>query len=123
MRNVFERRKEILSVMNIRRHDTVLNLAFEFGVNEKTIRRDIEALSCDAPIYTTCGRHGGGVHMLDGCAAGRKYLSDKQEALLQQLLLTLDAEDAETMRGLLKSFAVPKKCEVRVCHESHKIRR
>ncbi|MCL2796830.1 MAG: SNF2-related protein [Firmicutes bacterium] len=63
--------------MNIRRHDTVFRLAFEFGVNEKTIRRDIEVLALAHPLYTTCGRHGGGVHMMDGCSAGRKFLSDK----------------------------------------------
>jgi len=41
-----------------------MNLAFEFGVSERTIRRDIDALSLVAPIYTQAGRYGGGVYIL-----------------------------------------------------------
>ena len=41
-----ERRAAILDALCIRRQDTIANLAEEFGVNEKTIRRDIEELSC-----------------------------------------------------------------------------
>ena len=37
-----ERRAAILDALCVRRQDTVANLAAEFGVNEKTIRRDIE---------------------------------------------------------------------------------
>ena len=40
-----ERRAAIFDALCIRRHDTVENLASEFGVSEKTIRRDIEELS------------------------------------------------------------------------------
>ena len=39
-----ERRAAILDALCIRRQDTIANLAEEFGVNEKTIRRDIEEL-------------------------------------------------------------------------------
>lgn len=37
-----ERRAAIFDALCIRRQDTVENLASEFGVSEKTIRRDIE---------------------------------------------------------------------------------
>ena len=36
-----ERRKEILEVLSMRRVEQINNLAFQFGVSEKTIRRDI----------------------------------------------------------------------------------
>jgi predicted DNA-binding transcriptional regulator YafY len=81
VRSALERRKEILSVLNIRRQDTVSNLAFEFCVSVRTILRDIELLCIDYPIYTVQGK-GGGVYMLDGCKAGRKYMSEAQEELL-----------------------------------------
>ena len=113
MRSTLERRKEILDVMNVRRHDTVSNLAFEFGVNEKTIRRDIETLTLDYPIYTMCGKHGGGVYIMEGRSTGRKRLSDKQAELLNSLLPGLNIEEAETMRDIIKTFAVPKKGEKR----------
>ena len=112
MQSALERRKAILDLMNDRRHDTVSNLAFEFGVSVRTILRDLELLCIDYPIYTVQG-NGGGVHMMDGRYAGRKFMSDKQEELLQKLLPGLGADDAETMRGILKSFAVPKKGERR----------
>jgi predicted ArsR family transcriptional regulator len=108
MQGALERRQEILSVISSRRHDTIDNLAFEFGVSRRTIRYDIEALSMDNPIYTTQGG-GGGVHMVDGCFAGRKYITDKQEELLRRLLSGLTGEDVEIMNCILKSFAVPKK--------------
>lgn len=50
-----ERRAAIFDALCIRRHDTVENLASEFGVSEKTIRRDIEELSCSYPIETVRG--------------------------------------------------------------------
>lgn len=40
-----ERRDEIIKLLCRRRHETIPNLAFEFGVSERTIRRDIEAVT------------------------------------------------------------------------------
>jgi len=108
MQNALERRQEILSALNARRHDTLDNLAHQFDVSKMTVRRDIEALSAFQPIYTVQGS-GGGVFMIDGCYAGRKYMTDKQEGLLQRLLPALDGDDAETLRSVLKFFAAPKK--------------
>lgn len=112
MQSALERRQELLAVMNVRRHDTVENLAFEFGVSARTIRRDIETLSMDNPIYTMQG-NSGGIQMMDGRSSGRKYLSDKQEEVLQRLLPTVDSSDAVTLHEILKTFAVPKKGERR----------
>jgi len=108
VRNALERRKGILDFMNIQRHDTVSNLAFEFHVSKKTIFRDISILETKYPIYCLHGRPGG-VHMVDGFYLDRKYLSDKQSELLERLLPNLSTEDAETMKSIIKSFAVPKR--------------
>jgi len=64
MMSLFERRTALLQRLYERKHDTLMNLAFEFGVSERTIRRDIDALSLVAPIYTQAGRYGGGVYIL-----------------------------------------------------------
>ena len=69
-----ERRQAILEVLSVRRYETRYNLAFEFSVNEKTIRRDIEILSLDYPIYTTQGQ-GGGIHVADNFKLGKSYPS------------------------------------------------
>jgi predicted DNA-binding transcriptional regulator YafY len=110
MRTALERRQEILSLLNVRRYETIHNLAFEFGVSYSTIKRDILVLSSiSTPIYTTAGRYGGGVYMMDGASAGRKYLSDEQTALLKKLAPTLSDDDRTTMQAILKIFAVPEK--------------
>ena len=54
-----ERRNEILKVLCRRGYETAGNLAFEFGVSERTVRRDIEVLSRNNPIYTKSGGHAG----------------------------------------------------------------
>lgn len=80
-----ERRAAILDALCVRRQDTVANLAEEFGVNEKTIRRDIEELACSYPIETVRGRYGGGVKVLDWYHRNVKTLSPEQAALLKKL--------------------------------------
>lgn len=105
-----ERRMEILERLSMTRHDSIDNIAFEFGKNRRTIERDIETLTLSYPIYTTKGT-GGGVHVVDGWYIGRKYLKPQQKALLEQLSETLTGEEAKTMREILKTFAleIPKK--------------
>ena len=58
-----ERRQALIELLCERRHDKIGNLAFEFGVNEKTIRRDIQELSLSYPIYTECSRGKAGVYI------------------------------------------------------------
>ncbi len=70
----FERKLEILKVLNNRRKETISNLAIEFGVSERTIRRDIEDLSLRFPIYTVQGRYKGGVHIMEGVEIDKKLL-------------------------------------------------
>lgn len=108
MQSALERRQEILEVLCERRHDSVENLANEFGVGERTIRRDIEYLSLSYPIYTTQGK-GGGIHVSDGYKFGKKYLTDKQSELLEKLAKGLTGEDLATMQAILKTFTEPRR--------------
>lgn len=80
-----ERREAILDVLCQRKHDQIKNLAEEFGVSERTIRTDIEVLSCSYPIETVRGRYGGGVKVADWYHRDRKTLSPEQVALLKRL--------------------------------------
>ena len=82
-----ERRAALLKKLCRRRHETIANLAAEFGVSERTIRRDIEEMSLSEPIYTQPGRYGGGVYVTDNFYMDRMYLGDAEIALLQKLLL------------------------------------
>ena len=58
MEKTVERRQMILEVLCERRFERIDNLAFEFKVNRRTIRRDIEILSITFPFYTTKGTGG-----------------------------------------------------------------
>lgn len=69
MQSALERRQALFELMCERRHEKIDNLAFEFGVDRRTIRKDIALLSLSRPIYTTRGT-GGGVHIVDGYGGG-----------------------------------------------------
>lgn len=100
-----ERRSAILETMCIRRQDTIENLAQEFHVNERTIRRDILELSCSYPIETVRGRYGGGVKVADWFRSRSKTLSQEQSALLKKLAPTLSGTDLEVMNSIITQFA------------------
>ena len=99
-----ERRKQILDLLCQRRRDTVQNLATEFGVCERTIRRDIEELTLTYPLETARGRYGGGVRMADWYFQNRPKLSPKQTALLKRLAVGLYGEDLNEMNQILARF-------------------
>lgn len=101
-----ERRMEIMEVLCQRRHDTMKNLAFEFGVTERTIRNDISILSLSYPLETIRGRYGGGVKVMDGFYMNRKYLKPEQKNLLERLSTNLSGEDLSIMNSILKEFAL-----------------
>lgn len=80
-----ERRNAILKALCRRRYDTIRNLAEEFGVSERTIRRDIEVLSYTEPLYTQTGRYYGGVYVVDGYTMDRMYVSQDEAKVLHKL--------------------------------------
>ncbi len=79
-----ERRKEIMRILCRRRHETISNLAQEFGVSARTILRDIEILSLTEPIYTMCGRYGG-VYVMDNYYMSGMYMTEKELSVLHKL--------------------------------------
>ncbi len=85
-----ERRNGILKNLCRRRYETIQNLASEFGVSERTIRRDIEALSLSAPIYTQTGRYSGGIYIMEEYSMDRMYMNDVEIGVLQKLSLAVE---------------------------------
>ena len=100
-----ERRRRLLNVLCLRRHDTYDNLAHEFNVCKRTIRYDVAALMCKYPIETVSGRYGGGVKVSDNFFPYRKTLSAKQIGLLIRLSAQLDGEDQATISGIIFQLA------------------
>ena len=103
-----ERRRAILEALCERRFDTQGNLAFEFGVTQRTIATDILVLSCYYPIYTVKGGRGG-VYVEDWYRLDCKFFTDKQLELAEKLLPHLQGEDHETMLSMIHTFAPGKR--------------
>ena len=70
------RRAKIIELLNLRRRDTMQNLADEFGVSWDTIQRDITILELEYPLEITRG-NGGGVALREGCPLTQRDLSPK----------------------------------------------
>ena len=73
MVSALDRRQAMLELLSDRRKETVANLMAEFNVSRSTVLRDIEVLSCSAPIYKVQG-NGGGIRVANGYCYGRRYL-------------------------------------------------
>lgn len=106
MEAVKERRRAIMEVLCVRRHETRGNLAFEFGVSKRTIEYDVQNLSLEYPIYTTQGK-GGGIHVVEGFELKRKKgcFTDKQRSVLERLALETGGEDGRVLESILNSFS------------------
>lgn len=112
MQSANERRLALLEKLCARRYDKIENLAFEFGVDRRTIERDVELLSISHPIYTTKGT-GGGVHIMEGYDLYRKYLTDKQCKFLEEIAITVTGDEQAIVLSILKEFSKKKElCQV-----------
>lgn len=107
MQNTTERRQEILYFISDRRRTTYQQIADEFHISYNTARNDVEILMCSYPVEPVKGK-GGGIRAMDGWYASRRYLTDKQEALLRELLTGLQPDKQQTMESILAAFAIPK---------------
>ncbi len=81
-----ERRSRIMKILRIRKYERIVNLASEFGVSTRTIRRDIEDLSLTEPIYTQCGRYAGGVYYIDAYHDDYILISRQEAKVLHTIL-------------------------------------
>ena len=104
MVNQYERRKSIYNVLCIRRCDTITRLAAEFGVNERTIRRDIVWLTLSFPIETCRGRYGG-VKLAEWFYPMKSYLCPRQLSALQRLTLQCHGDDLIAVNSIITQFS------------------
>lgn len=110
-----ERRAEIMRVLCRRRHETVSNLAEEFGVSERTILRDIESLSLTEPIYTQCGRYGG-IYVLENYSMDRMYMSEEEVLLLHRVasfaeekaVCDLNEKEKRLLKAMISQYTKPR---------------
>ena len=110
-----ERRYEIMKILCRRRYETIRNLASEFGVSMRTVQRDIEVLSRTEPIFTQCGKYGGGVYIVEGYSINRMYMTDAELDVLQKLYMAADKgatlltdDDKLVLKHLISQYSKPK---------------
>ena len=105
--NLYERRMKILSLLSLKRNETIGALAREFNVSEMTISRDLDFLSLNYPIYTKQGAHGG-VFLMDGYYTSNSYLTLEQENSLKRLKILASLNDKKIIEEILSKFSMPK---------------
>ena len=100
-----ERREAIREYLFSKRFANIENLANEVGVSKRTIRYDVEALTCLYPVETVRGRYGGGVKLADWYHPSRSKLAPEQMALLKKLAPSLNGSDLVVMNSIISQFA------------------
>ena len=110
-----ERRYEIMKILCRRRYETIRNLASEFGVSMRTVQRDIATLSRTEPIYTQCGKYGGGVYVVDGYSMDQMYMKEQELAVLQKIYIAADEnrsllthDEKNLLKHLISKYSKPK---------------
>lgn len=114
--NMAERRAALIKIICRRGHETIPNLAREFGTSERTILRDIEVLSLTEPIYTKTGRYLGGVYIMNGYSPYKLYLKDNEINLIRKIVeeaerdgvCHLEESDIVIAKNLLTTYSKPK---------------
>lgn len=99
---------QILYLLVERRAVTAGELAERFEVSERTIYRDVDALSAAGiPVYTQKGK-GGGIRLMDQFVLDRALLSPRQQDeilfALRALLATKGTQERETLSRLSALF-------------------
>ena len=107
MRSALERRQQMLEYLSDHRFTTYSELASKFGISRRTAVRDLEELTCSAPIFTVSGK-GGGIRVADGWYISRRYLRDEHESFLRELMDGLQPDQQAKMNEILLAFAKPK---------------
>lgn len=93
------RRRAIMKYLCRCRYTTIASLAETFSVSERTIRRDIDILSTEEPIYTQPGRYGGGVYVVEGYYMDYIYFTTEEVLVLKKLLLFVENNKREVLNN------------------------
>ena len=110
-----ERRVELMKLLCKRRYETMSNLAAEFGVSIRTIKRDIDELGSFIPLVTKSGRYDGGVYVMEDYRWDKAYMSAEEIELLTKIKtigtskqrLIFEGEDLHRLVRIIATYSLP----------------
>lgn len=106
-----ERRLEIMKLLCKRRYETMSNLAEEYSVSIRTIKRDIDELTFLMPLYIKSGRYYGGVYVDEDYTMDRMYMTSEEIDLLVKVEKIsagkLSNKENELFEHIIKSYSKP----------------
>lgn len=108
-----ERRIEIIKYLCRKRHATMEEIAKEFGVSVRTVKRDIDYLSgvMMIPIYCQSGKYEGGVYIDDDYRWDKMYMTLEQISLLMKVkeLVSDKLSDKENtaLKQIINLYSMP----------------
>lgn len=96
---------EIVYILINEQKITAKELADRFEVSQRTIYRDIDALSeCGIPVYASKGK-GGGISIVEGFKLDKAMLTDSEQAQILSALQGLSAATAQRNDEALKKLS------------------
>ena len=101
------RRMEIISILSVKGHITSRELAWEFGVDRRTILHDITALSFDYPIYTKPGE-GGGIFITENYKPYANTLTETELKTLCRLYGKAEGKEKEILFRIIHKYGADK---------------
>lgn len=104
----FERRLEILFALMRNKKCSMQELAFNYSVSDRTIRRDILFLSRYAPICTKTGIDGGAFLVGGYRKELSLYLSEPEEELLVNLMCSVNVTEKHLIANIINKYAMPR---------------
>lgn len=93
MLNTADRRERLIRILILRGHATLSELSAELEVCERTIMRDVDAMSITTPIFTVAGRYGG-VYLDRGYLKSQPHIKDYELALLEKIVYDVEQTSA-----------------------------
>ena len=113
--NAVARRERLIKILAMCGKTSVRVLAERLDVSERTILRDVDALSDNQPISIERGRYGG-VFLTDTYALNRLYMKDEEIFLLRKIetaitdgtVCTLESSERQLLNEIIAFYSKPK---------------
>jgi len=112
--NAADRRDRLIRILIIRGRVTLSELATELEVSERTVMRDVDALSITTPIFTVVGRYGG-IYIDQHYIQNQPHLKDYELALLKKIIYeveqtsvcSLNDEELQLLKDMVILYSAP----------------